>query len=77
MTIIAEPGMQGHRLLVDSPALDLVPPDACIDTRGNPTLVDACGVVRPGDDAAPGSAYCTPGAIEGDALDAIFADGFE
>ncbi len=70
-------GMQGHRLLVDSPALDLVPPDACIDTRGNPTPVDARGVARPGDDATPGSAYCTPGAIEGDALDAIFADGLE
>jgi hypothetical protein len=64
-------------LLIDSPALDLIPPDACVDTRGNPVSTDARNSARPGDDAAPGSAYCTPGAIEGDALDTIFADGFD
>jgi hypothetical protein len=69
--------MRAHRLSIDSPALDLIPPDACPDTRGNPVSTDARASTRPGDDAAPGSAYCTPGAIEGDALDTIFADSFE
>lgn len=70
-------GMRAHRLSIDSPALDLIPPGACTDTRGNPVTVDARASARPGDDAAAGSAYCTPGAIEGDALDTIFADGFD
>jgi hypothetical protein len=70
-------GMRAHRLSIDSPALDLVPPYACIDTRGNPVATDARASARPGDDAPAGSAYCTPGAIEGDALDAIFVDGFD
>lgn len=70
-------GMQAHRLLVDSPALDLIPPGACTDTHGHPVTGDARGAARPGTDALPGAAWCTPGAIEGDALDAIFADGFD
>ena len=70
-------GVRGHRLLIDSPALDLIPPNACTDTRGNPVMADARRAARPGDDVAPGSVHCTPGAIEGDAIDAIFTDGFD
>ncbi len=70
-------GMQAHRLLSDSPVLDLIPSSACTDTRGIQVTADARRAARPGDDAAPGAAHCTPGAIEDDAIDVIFIDGFD
>jgi hypothetical protein len=47
-----------HALLDGSPAIDAVPPSACIDTAGNPVPTDQRGVSR------PRSAACDIGAYE-------------
>ena len=69
-------GIQGHRLLLGSPLLDLSPLNYCWGTRLKANRTDARGVFRPGV-VQPASFYCTPGAIEGDGYDIVFRDGFD
>ena len=69
-------GMPVHRLLSGSPALDAIPWDACTDGDGLNVHTDARGVPRTGAGLDMGE-NCTIGSVEGDAVDLIFANGFE
>lgn len=62
----------------DSPALDLVPVDACMDALGTLLQDDMTGAPRPADGNGDGFADCDAGAFEQQPVsDTIFHDGFE
>ncbi|MEZ5436916.1 MAG: choice-of-anchor Q domain-containing protein [Lysobacteraceae bacterium] len=76
LSVSAE-GMPVQRLHADSPALDAIPYEHCLDpASGLSVLTDARAAARPGSDV---DQACTMGAVEGSAIPApeVFSDGFE